>query len=482
MSNMLRIVLIEDIETDAELIQYTLKGMGLGFHSIVVETPEAFQKTLQEATPDLILSDYSLPRFSALEALKIKREFAEDVPFILVTGAQSEEIAVACIKEGADDYILKDNLTRLPTSVKNALAVAESKRERKNALKELRLREEKYRNLFESSLMGMLRWRLKDGYILELNRKAKEYTQMLCDENNLFHDCFLNKEEYTALVERLAKNGVVENIEFQVKDQDQTYKWLSLSAKFFEDAGEVEGVLQDITKSKESILELQKINYELERFVYHASHDLKSPLRSIVGLVDAARESSSLEECLGFVNMFEQCASKLELLVNDLLVLARANRADLDIAPFDFHSELEATLKLLDHTTRFKKVRIEKHIHENIQFQTDPIRLRIVFNNLISNALKYQKQDHPSPFIRISITTTEDSSTIEIADNGEGIAANNLSKVFDMFYRASKNSEGSGLGLYIVKSMVEQIGGKIRVTSALNEGTTFHMVLPNLSK
>lgn len=348
MEKLLHIVIIEDVDTDAELIMRELHKAKLNFKISRVENKEELTEVLQSALIDVILSDFNLPAFNALEALKIAKHLAPEIPFILVTGAQTEEIAVNCIKEGAEDYILKNSLTRLPSSVVNAVLSLENKRSNKSALRQLKDREEKYRHLFENSLVGILRWNLDDGSIIEVNKKAKEFTELFCGDKNFFHHCFLNDYDYAQLIKGLQDFGEINNYEFQVKTENQDLRWLSISAKIFVEDNEIEGVIQDITKSKESIVELERLNYELDRFVYHASHDLKSPLRSIMGFVHAAKDADQLEECNSYLEHIEQCAVNLEILVNDLLILARANRAEEKQTEFDFEKELNDSLQLLN--------------------------------------------------------------------------------------------------------------------------------------
>src|SRR2546422_5690315 len=122
----LRILLLEDVPTDAELVEMELRRAHLAFSTQRVETREEFLHMLDEFAPEVILADYSLPRFNALDALGLLRERRADIPFVLVTGTQTEEIAVRCMKEGADDYILKDSLKRLPAAVLNALQMREA--------------------------------------------------------------------------------------------------------------------------------------------------------------------------------------------------------------------------------------------------------------------------------------------------------------------------------------------------------------------
>lgn len=477
---LLHIVIIEDVDTDAELIVRQLRKASLNFKVSRVETREALSEVLNAETVDVILSDYNLPAFNALDALNLTKQLAPEIPFILVTGAQSEEIAVNCIKEGAEDYILKNSLTRLPSSVVNAVKTLEYKRSRKNALKQLQDREEKYRHLFENSLVGILRWNLHDGSIIEVNKKAKEFTELFCGDKNFFHHCFLNDFDYAQLIKGLQEFGEINNYEFQVKTENQDLRWLSISAKVFIEDNEIEGVIQDITKSKESIVELEHLNYELDRFVYHASHDLKSPLRSIMGLINVAKEAENVEDLNDYLEHIKQCTVNLEKLVNDLLTLARSNRAEELLMEFNFEEEINDSLQLLTSLNVDKRIQVTTNIETtHSQFLIDAVRMRIILNNLISNAFKYHRNSDYQ-FVKIFVSYNASLQVvIKIEDNGEGIPETHLNKIFDMFHRASSSSEGSGLGLYIVKSMIEKMNGTINVTSTVGSGTTFVITLPN---
>ncbi|MBA4147447.1 MAG: response regulator [Verrucomicrobia bacterium] len=147
-----RILLLEDMEPDAELMQRELRKAQLPFCARRVETREDFLRALQEFQPDIILSDFSMPQFTALEALRLLHASPYDVPFILVTGSQSEEVAVECMKEGVDDYILKTSLIRLPSAVGNALRKKEAERQKERASDALRQSEEHFRSLIENAL------------------------------------------------------------------------------------------------------------------------------------------------------------------------------------------------------------------------------------------------------------------------------------------------------------------------------------------
>ncbi len=150
-SNPLSLLIIEDVPADAELIQYELRKAKLGFEAQCVESEEEFAGVLDQQTPDAILSDYSLPQFNALTALEILRARKLRIPFVLVTGSQSEEVAVRCIKKGADDYILKESLKRLPSALLSAIAKRKAEHDREQAEQALRRSEDYFRTLIENS-------------------------------------------------------------------------------------------------------------------------------------------------------------------------------------------------------------------------------------------------------------------------------------------------------------------------------------------
>ena len=151
-SKHLRILLLEDVESDAELLQHELRKSKIPFSCRCVETRADFLDSLRDFAPDIVLSDFSMPQFNAMDALHLLHDSPHDVPFILVTGSQSEEVAVACMKEGVDDYILKTSLKRLPSAVLNALQKQDAERERERARVALQRSEEHFRSLIENAL------------------------------------------------------------------------------------------------------------------------------------------------------------------------------------------------------------------------------------------------------------------------------------------------------------------------------------------
>jgi DNA-binding NtrC family response regulator len=146
----LNILMLEDIPIDAEMIERELQNANIMYSARRVASKNKFLKEMQILSPDLVLADYSLPQFSGLEALKIVREMKIKIPFILVTGMKNEEIAVECLKEGADDYILKSSLRRLPGAIHNALEKQRAERENERLEEELRRSQKQMLTIFES--------------------------------------------------------------------------------------------------------------------------------------------------------------------------------------------------------------------------------------------------------------------------------------------------------------------------------------------
>jgi PAS domain S-box-containing protein len=240
------------------------------------------------------------------------------------------------------------------------------------------------------------------------------------------------------------------------------------------------GVSIDITEIKDSEIELRKINFELDSFVYHASHDLKAPLCSLEGLlklIDRETDEDIRKKC---VEEGLKSIKRLDGFISDLTDLSRNNRMVVVPSDIKFKKIIKRTLTNLQYLKNADKVKVSVEIDKKALFYSDKQRMRIIFMNLISNAIKYQREDNANPSIAISIKVTEEFSTIEFRDNGIGIEEKYKSKVFDMFFRGTILATGSGLGLYIAREIIVKLGGKINLQSEENIGTTISIQIPNL--
>jgi signal transduction histidine kinase len=371
MKKNLRILVLEDMEDDLELIEYVLSDAHLEFTAKRVDNRDEFIGALKKGQIDVILSDHSLPQFNSQEALAIFRESGLKIPFILVTGAVSEEFAVNSLKQGADDYVLKSNLTRLPSAILNAVKQREA----------------------------------EVAKVLANDAMRKQYD------------------------------------------------------------------------------ELMKINKELDSFVYSVSHNLRAPLRSVLGLINLARmedekKGNSFNDYFG---MMEQSIHKLDETLREILDYSRNARQDLTIEKIDVNKLLADNLERMQYMPGSSLIVKDIRVNEEYPFYSDRYRLSVVFNNIISNAIKYYDEHKSEPFLRISIDIRKETVHMEFEDNGIGIDSEYMTKVFDMFFRATQNNEGAGLGLYIVQEAVEKLQGTVEIKSKVRQGTTFIIDMPNFS-
>ena len=226
--------------------------------------------------------------------------------------------------------------------------------------------------------------------------------------------------------------------------------------------------------------ELKTANYELDRFVYSTSHDLRAPLNSMLGLIEIAKEDTTEELMLEYFGMLKGSAKKLDGFICDILDYSRNSRMKINNELINFGELINCVtenLKFIGDNNRMVEFKIE--ISDEASFYSDKNRLITIFNNLISNAIRYQNSQILNPFVHIKIETSPTETNIFIQDNGIGIDEESQSKIFDMFYRVSQESVGSGLGLYIVKEAVNKLNGDIKVKSQIGEGTTFLIKIPN---
>lgn len=363
----LRIICLEDDEEDFEFINEVLTGNGVSFVSTRVHTEEAFLKALSEYEPDLILSDHSLPQFDSIEALNLCRAISPEIPFILVTGAVSDEFAVKCMKRGADDYILKSNLKRLPTSIENALKHKETEKAKMKAVRELASQNE----------------------------------------------------------------------------------------------------------------ELIKINKEVDSLVYSVSHNLRAPLMSMLGLVNLAKSENSTETLHHYHRMMESAIYKLDDTLKEILDYSKNARQELHIESVKVNKLIHETLEKMCFMPDFDSLDISVSVNEEIEFRSDFYRISVIFNNLISNSIKYLDKNRERSILKVSVVVDKERATVTVEDNGIGIDNELLPKICDMFFRATSEKEGSGLGLHIVKEAVDKLQGKIEISSELGKGTVFKLELPN---
>ncbi|MCC5931068.1 MAG: GHKL domain-containing protein [Cyclobacteriaceae bacterium] len=235
-----------------------------------------------------------------------------------------------------------------------------------------------------------------------------------------------------------------------------------------------------VQKVKKRNRELKKLNNELDRFVYSASHDLRAPLASIQGLVEIAHKEKTLngkDECLKLIDV---SIKKLDRFTREIIDYSRNARAEIDIQEIDFKTLIDSTFQELKFLEKASLIDMRYSIEENGILYSDYRRIGVILNNLVSNAIIYHNFYQKEPFIDVRVSVGQKNTSIIVEDNGSGIKEEHLQKIFKMFYRATQGSSGSGLGLYIVQEALNKLKGQIKVKSVYGHGTVFEIDLPVL--
>ncbi len=245
------------------------------------------------------------------------------------------------------------------------------------------------------------------------------------------------------------------------------------------------GSVMDITETRiyedtliEKNEELQKINGELDQFVYSVSHDLRSPLLSIKGLLSLIDLSMNNEELLRqYLGLIGTSVNRLDGTILEILDYSRNSRMDVQLSHFDLEKLVHEIYEDISHVSEIEMT-FELNFKGSSEVYLDKTRLSTVMKNVISNAVKYRNKSIDNPFVHVNIENKGESVIVSIIDNGEGISKENQERVFEMFYRASSNSFGTGLGLYICKEIISKMGGDINLESETGKGTTITLTLP----
>lgn len=224
---------------------------------------------------------------------------------------------------------------------------------------------------------------------------------------------------------------------------------------------------------------LEKANKELDRFLYSTSHDLRAPIASILGLTYLGKMEFVEEKARTFMNLIEERIRKLDLVISDILSLSRSKKIDLKIERLDFNKLLDDTITDIKFNKGASAISLEFQPSPDNVFLSDNNQMKIILANLLGNAVKYHRLDQPAPYIRVTFVRIKDKVQIAVEDNGQGIPKESMPRIFEMFYRASLDTEGTGLGLYIVKEALSKVKGTIDVSSEVGKGSRFTITLDN---
>lgn len=230
----------------------------------------------------------------------------------------------------------------------------------------------------------------------------------------------------------------------------------------------------------EKNISLEKTNEELDRFVYSTSHDLRAPLASILGLINLTElENEPIPaEIVRYLQMMKERVNSLDSFIQDIIDYSRNSRIELVLANVNFTELIDDVIQHNRYLENAQKVKIIANININKPLNLDKNRISSVLNNLLSNAIKYNDLSKDNPTVEINAQLDNDKLVVTVSDTGRGIRDEIKDKVFNMFYRGTDKADGSGLGLYIAREMVQKMNGALTFTSKAGKGTTFTVSLP----
>lgn len=247
------------------------------------------------------------------------------------------------------------------------------------------------------------------------------------------------------------------------------------------DSDSVQGVvlkLHDITAKKQRERDLRKSNEHLDQVIYKTTHDLKAPLTSALGLVQIAERASG-EEKDQYLRLIKKSLLSLDAYIEEMNNFFRIDKLALQRELIDVATILRDVQESLINLVLDSKIKVYVNLDENTPWYSDTLRVKTIVTNIFSNAIKYQDLQKQNPFIKIATRITPELCEISISDNGIGIEEEFQTKIFDLFFRATDQANGTGLGLFIVRDTVQRLNGSIEVQSEVGKGTTFLIRIPN---
>ncbi|GLS27015.1 response regulator [Marinibactrum halimedae] len=490
-SNLFSILIIDDNPDDRELCirqlkkndqyQYCFNEAASGLSGI---------QRINEEIPDCVLLDYSMPNESGIDIIKTLSKKYPFLAIIMMTGQGDENIAVQSIKHGAQNYIVKNDIS--PTLLKNVVhsAIETKKLEANYATIDTKLSSARdqladalnFQQLILDSSPFYLFVQDSHHNIVQANKHFlslhPESSQSKVIGNPISPSLINeNREEFIRTNNEALNTGLSEAINTSIFPNG-TRKTLHIRKTRFSDAQGNPFILtiwNDVTERERLIEHLKQSNQDLDQFAYIASHDLRSPINAISKLtswIEQDCQSLLPEESQKHFELIKNRAQRMDKLLSDLLAYSRLSKLNANPKQISLKSFVNDLLLLIDNSDNF----IIKTTETSLFLPEVP--LRMVLQNLISNAIKH----HPNTTGKIDITCKKSDHDyyIDVTDDGAGIDPQYHTQIFELFQtlKSRDEKEGSGMGLSFVKKMLDNFGGNITLTSSIGAGSTFHIHWP----
>lgn len=495
----LNVLLIEDRASDAELILHALRRSGFSPVGIRVDTEDDYLAALNPSF-DVVLADYNLPQFDAPRALTLLQASSLDIPFIVVTGTIGDEMAVAVIRQGADDYLLKDRLSRLGDSVRSAIEQRRLKQEASRAEAALRASEEQHRSLVAN--IPDVTWRADaQGNYLFVSPNSERvlgwpatafYRNGATSWHDRIHpdDCLAVRSAY----DELFLHQEAYDVDYRFRRGDGEWIWLHDRAEAVSRHDGVtyaDGVCTDITTRKQAEDALrhakeaaEAANHLKSQFLSTVSHELRTPLTTIIGFSQLLRRNADTDLTPRQRDQLARISSSADHLldlIEDLLDLSKIEAGQMDVTPVPIPVGplLAQILTEFFPQAQVKNLTLNLDVPGDLPLAyADPIRTRQILLNLVANAVKFT--DVGTVTLGAFVDTLEIVMTV--TDTGIGIAADAIDHIFDEFRQVeegyTRRFGGIGLGLPIARKLASLQSGTISVTSHSGHGSTFTLRLP----
>jgi len=504
MSQPLNLLIVEDSQDDAEQLVSLLRPAGYGPAYEIVDTLPAMRSALERKDWDVITSDHSMPHFSAPAALALARELRPNTPFIVVTGENDLDLAVSLMKNGARDYIRKEELARLVPTIEEVMREVEAKREHQQAEHLLQVSEARYRRLFETAQDGILMLDAETGQITDVNPylikmlgyPREDFLGKMLWEIGSFKDSEASKSTFL----ELQSQGYVRYDDLPLEASDERRIDVEFVSNVYTvgDKRVIQCNIRNITRRKQAeakvrhvneeleqrlrdrTVQLEVLNKEAENFNHSISHNLRAPLRWIGGFAQVLEDNyaSRLDaEGQRFIHKIRSSAEHMGGLLDGLIEVARFSRTELRREPVDLTAMVERIAAELQQNAPDRTV--EFVVAQGILANGDPQLLRRVLENLLNNAYKFTAI---RTCARIEFGTSPQADgrvAYFVRDNGIGFDMAYADRLFGAFQRlhTAKEFPGAGIGLATVERIVHRHGGQVWAQGAENTSATFYFTL-----
>ncbi|MFO7568585.1 MAG: response regulator [Smithellaceae bacterium] len=503
----LKVLLVEDSEDDALLVLRALQKGGFEPVCRRVETAGDMADALSGQLWDIVLCDFKLPQFDGLGAIDLMDELSLDIPILIVSGSIGEEMAVECMRRGANDYIMKDNLSRLCPAIHRELAEAQSRAQRREAEAALQESEEKFKTIADYTV-NWESWFSSDGTYLWVNPAVERLTGYSAEEVLNMQDFIsvMIAEEDRDMFRRGFQSALTgtrgENFEVRYRHKNGSTLWLSVSWQpVYGSKGVFLGIRtsgRDISAAKQGeeerrylekkLLQAQKME-AIGTLAGGIAHDFNNILSGIIGYAELAAMQADENVRQNSIAQVLKAAQRATNLVKQILAFSR--HVELEKKPMDLRGVVDDVLKLLRAAI---PTTIEMHQalpDQPVIIFADYTQMHQVLMNICTNAAHAMGEKGGRLAVSLSEETLRNDALsrelslpagmytkLSVADTGQGIDPAHMPRLFDPFFTTKKVGEGTGLGLAVVYGIIHDHGGGIQVSSLPGQGATFDVYLP----